>query len=99
MNDYEPSIKGSALVDSADFGKVEAWILSGKALRRDVPYGEIRMYLKKDDLLPLKIEYFAKSGLPLKTMEFSDYAKAAGRLRPSRMAMVMADGSGESSYA
>lgn len=96
-NDYAASLAGSAAVDSADFGKVDAWIISGKALRRDVPYGEIRIYMKKDDLLPLKIEYFAKSGLPLKTMELSDFAQIAGRLRPRRLVMTAADGTGEKS--
>ncbi len=96
-NDYEASLAGSGSVDSPDYGKVEAWIVIGKALRRDVPYGEIRLYMKKGDLLPLKIEYFAKSGLPLKTMELSGYATVAGRPRPSRMTMTAADGTGERS--
>ena len=38
-NDYEASLAGSTTLDSPDFGKVEVWIVSGKALRRDVPYG------------------------------------------------------------
>jgi outer membrane lipoprotein-sorting protein len=96
-NDYDASLAGSGLVDSHDFGKIEAWIVTGKALRRDVPYGEIRIYMKKEDLLPLRIEYFAKSGLPLKTMDLSDYAKTAGRLRPRRLVMTTADGTGERS--
>lgn len=96
-NDYEASLAGSATVDSLEFGKVEAWVVVGKALRRDVPYGEIRIYMKKGDLLPLKIEYFAKSGLALKTMELSDYANVAGRLRPSHMTMSTVDGTGERS--
>jgi outer membrane lipoprotein-sorting protein len=96
-NDYAASLAGSATVDSPDYGKVDAWIISGKALRHDVPYGEIRIYMKKDDLLPLKIDYFAKSGLPLKTMELSDYAQIAGRLRPRRLVMASADGTGEKS--
>ncbi len=96
-NDYEASLGGSTSVDNPDFGKVESWIIIGKALRRDVPYGEIRLYMKKGDLLPLRIDYFAKSGLPLKTMELSGYANVAGRLRPSRMTMTTADGTGERS--
>ena len=48
-------------------------------------------------MLPLKIEYDAKSGLLLKTMELSDYATVAGRLRPRRMVMTTADGTGERS--
>ena len=96
-NDYEASLAGSASIDSRDFGTVEVWIVSGKALRRDVPYGSIRIYLRKDGLLPLKVEYDAKSGLLLKTMELSDYAPVAGRLRPRRMVMTAADGTGERS--
>ncbi len=96
-HDYEASLAGSGSVDNPDFGEVAVWIVAGKALRRDVPYGEIRLYMKKDDLLPLKVEYDAKSGLRLKTMELSDYAAIAGRLRPRRMVMTMADGTGEKS--
>ena len=96
-HDYEASLAGSGSVDNPDFGKAAVWMVSGKALRSDVPYGEIRLYLKKDDLLPLEVEYDAKSGLLLKTMELSDYAAIAGRLRPRRMVMTMADGTGEKS--
>ena len=96
-NDYEAALAGSARIGSPDFGTVDAWVISGTALRHDVPYGSIRVYLKKDDLLPLKIEYNAKSGLLLKTMELSDYAAVAGRLRPRRMVMTAADGTGERS--
>ena len=96
-NDYEATFGGSTSIDSPDFGKVDVWIISGKALRHDVPYGAIHIYLKKDDMLPLKVEYDAKSGLLLKTMELSDYATVAGRLRPCRMVMTTADGTGERS--
>ncbi len=96
-NDYKATLGGSASIDSPDFGKVDVWIISGKALRHDVPYGAIRIYLKKDGMLPLKVEYDAKSGLLLKTMELSDYATVAGRLRPRRMIMTTADGTGERS--
>ena len=96
-NDYAAGLLGSASVDHPDFGRVEAWVISGKALRRDVPDGEIRLYLRKDGLLPLRVEYYAKSGLLLKTMELSDYALTAGRLRPRRMVMTAADGTGERS--
>jgi hypothetical protein len=96
-NDYVTSPAGTEKAKSADFGEVEAWKIVGKAARKDVPYGEVRLYLRMGDLLPLKIEYFAKSGLPLKTMELSGYAMAAGRLRPHRMIVSMDDGTGERS--
>jgi outer membrane lipoprotein-sorting protein len=96
-NDYVTSLAGSETISSADFGEVEAWKIVGKAARKDVPYGEVRMYQRKGDLLPLKIEYFAKSGLPLKAMELSGYATAAGRLRPHRLVITMDDGTGEKS--
>ncbi|HUW42375.1 MAG TPA: outer membrane lipoprotein-sorting protein [Rectinemataceae bacterium] len=96
-NDYAASLAGSTTVDCPDFGATDSWIVSGKALRPDVPYGEIRLYLRKGDLLPLKVEYFAKSGLLLKTMLLSDYGQEAGRLRPRRMLMTAADGTGEQS--
>jgi len=96
-NDYAAAVTGTASLESPDFGRVEVWVVTGTALRRDVPYGAIRLYLRKDDLLPLKIEYDAKSGLLLKTMEMSDFATIAGRLRPRRLVMKAADGTGETS--
>jgi len=96
-NDYLTSLEGTEKVASADFGEVEAWKIVGKAARKDVPYGEVRIFLRKGDFLPLRVEYFAKSGLPLKTMELSGYAAAAGRLRPHRMVVSMDDGTGERS--
>ncbi|HUW69360.1 MAG TPA: outer membrane lipoprotein-sorting protein [bacterium] len=96
-NDYEPAIEGTETIDHPEFGRVEVWVLSGTALRRDVPYGSIRIYLSKDRLLPLRLEYFAKSGLLLKTMVLSGYSSVAGRLRPSRLVMTEENGAGERS--
>ncbi|PKL10151.1 MAG: outer membrane lipoprotein-sorting protein [Spirochaetae bacterium HGW-Spirochaetae-7] len=96
-NDYEPAIEGSKTIDHPEFGRVEVWLVSGTALRRDVPYGSIRIYLSKDRVLPLRMEYFAKSGLLLKTMELSGYANSSGRLRPTRLAMTDENGTGERS--
>jgi hypothetical protein len=96
-NDYEPGLAGSATIEHPDYGRIEAWIVTGKALRRDVPYGSIKIYIRKFDQVPLKVEYFAKSGLLLKSMELSDYTLSAGRQRPHRMVMTAADGTGERS--
>jgi outer membrane lipoprotein-sorting protein len=96
-NDYAPSLAGDAVLDTADFGPTPVWIIAGAALRRDVPYGAIRLYLRKADLLPLRVEYDAKSGLAVKTLDLADFAPVAGRLRPRRLVMAAADGSGERS--
>lgn len=96
-NDYKATLDGSVTIQHPDFGSVDTWVVVGTALRRDVPYGAIRMYLRKDGLLPLRIEYDAKSGLKLKVMELSGFATVAGRMRPGRMVMSAADGTGERS--
>ncbi|HUX39831.1 MAG TPA: outer membrane lipoprotein-sorting protein [Rectinemataceae bacterium] len=96
-NDYTASLAGSTTIDSPDFGKVDVWIVAGTAKRWDVPYGSVRLYLRKDGLLPLRVEYDAKSGLHIKTMELSGYSSIAGRLRPSRLVMTATDGTGDSS--
>lgn len=86
--DYRAGIAGEAAVEVQGLGKVPAWIVEGKALRRDVAYGAIRLWLRKGDLLPLRVEYDAKSGLHVKTMELSDFAVVAGRLRPQSFTMI-----------
>lgn len=86
--DYSASVTGSATIDAPGLGSVEAWIIEGKALRRDVSYGAMRLWVRKGDLLPLRVEYDAKSGLHVKTMVLSDFSDIAGRLRPSKLLMT-----------
>jgi hypothetical protein len=45
------------------------------------------MWVRQDDLMPVQMEYFAKSGLLFKRMTMLDIRELAGRLRPTRMRM------------
>ena len=86
--DYSASVVASSTIDTPALGSVESWEIEGKALRPTVAYGAMRLWVRKGDLLPLRVEYDAKSGLHVKTMVLSDFAVVAGRLRPRKILMT-----------
>jgi outer membrane lipoprotein-sorting protein len=86
--DYSATVTGSSVIDAPGLGSVETWIVEGKALRKNVSYGAMRLWVRKADLLPLRVEYDAKSGLHVKTMVLTDFAVNEGRLRPSKVLMT-----------
>lgn len=89
--DYSGTTEAEETVDSAEFGTVKAWRLRADATNPEASYGKIVMWVRQGDLLPLKFDYYAKSGLLFRQMVLSDYKTLAGRLRATNMAMTSLD--------
>lgn len=86
-DDYESAVVGRESVDHEELGKLSAIKLELTARRRTTTYGRIVMWVRASDYMPLKMEYYAKSGLLFKRMSLSEIEELAGRLRPTLMRM------------
>jgi len=92
--EYAGTLEGEDTVETAEFGTVRAWRLRADATTPEAAYGHIILWVRQGDLLPLKFDYYAKSGLLFRQMVLSEYKTLAGRLRASRMEMTSLDKKG-----
>jgi outer membrane lipoprotein-sorting protein len=86
-DDYEPSLAGEAILQHEELGPVPCYVIESKAKTDSAAYGKISMWARKSDCMPLRMEYYAKSGLLFKRMDLSairDFGKIS---RPSVMRM------------
>ncbi|MBN2510956.1 MAG: outer membrane lipoprotein-sorting protein [Spirochaetales bacterium] len=93
-DDYRAAVVSIQEVDHPELGAIRLVGVEGTATHPKAPYGRIVMYLEAESLLPVKAEYYAKSGLLFKRMEFSDFRILAGTRRPGffRMNSLEIDG-------
>ena len=95
--DYSGTTEAEETLDTAEFGTVKAWRLRADATNPEASYGKIVMWVRQGDLLPLKFDYYAKSGLLFRQMVLSEYKQLAGRVRATRMEMTSLDKKGTKS--
>jgi len=86
-DDYTPKIKGVALLDHPELGEVQTILLEGVASHDKAPYGKIEIWVLPDRYLPIKFNFYSKSGLLFRTMILSDIRPLGGSLRPALMHM------------
>jgi outer membrane lipoprotein-sorting protein len=86
-DDYDVRIAGGETLNHEELGSVETVKLELTAKRETTTYGRIVMWIRESDDIPLKMEYYAKSGLLFKRMTLSEITDLAGRQRPSFMRM------------
>lgn len=86
-DDYDVRYGAEETIEHEQLGSVTCYVIEGDASSPSSPYGRIRMWVRQDDLMPVRMEYFAKSGLLFKRMVMLDFDELAGRLRPTRMRM------------
>lgn len=86
-DDYDTTYGEEETITHPDGGEAPCFVLIGTAKHPKAPYGRIKMWVEKETLIPLKIEYYAKSGLLFKHMALSDIKQLAGRERPTRFRM------------
>ncbi|MEA2076452.1 MAG: outer membrane lipoprotein-sorting protein, partial [Candidatus Marinimicrobia bacterium] len=61
------------------------WVVDLTALKTDIAYPKRKLWIDKERYLPLRGEYFAKSGKLLKRMEISQVMLTNGRWFPKEM--------------
>jgi hypothetical protein len=86
-DDYEAELGGEASIEHAELGAVPCRVIEAKARTPDAAYGKIVIWLRIGDDMPLRMEYFAKSGLLFKRMELSKIRAFGSITRPSVMRM------------
>ena len=95
--EYAGTTEGEETLETAEFGTVKVWRLRADATNNEASYGKIVMWVRQGDLLPLKFDYYAKSGLLFRQMVISDYKTLAGRIRATKMEMTSLDKKGTKS--
>lgn len=78
--DYEPTL-------APEPDEAGTWLLELKAKTADASYDRVRLWLRRDDSMPVKGEYFSASGKLLRSAEFSDVREFNGLKRPARVLM------------
>ena len=82
VSDYNASLAGEEKMDG-----VNAYRLELKAKDRSVAYDRVTVWVRKDNLLPMKNEFYTLSGKLLKILTYSDLKRLAGQVRPTKMTM------------
>lgn len=94
VEDYRGTTEGEDTIETAEFGAVRAWRLRAQATTPEASYDHIVMWVRQGDLLPLKFDYYAKSGLLFRQMTLSEFKTMAGRVRATRLEMTSLDKKG-----
>jgi outer membrane lipoprotein-sorting protein len=96
-DDYGVKILGEELLEHTELGTVDCWLIEMTALHPEAAYASIRAWVTKDGYIPLKMDYYVRSGLRSKQMFLYNIQTAAGRMRPLRMEMISTDEQGKTS--
>lgn len=84
---YFSTIEGSVTLEHSQLGTLETIKLTAEAKKPTAPYDRLEMYILPDGYIPVRIDYYAKSGLHFKEMELYDIRDMAGRKRPTTWKM------------
>lgn len=86
-DDYVAVNLGRVTLDHPVLGSIACTLIEGTASHPKAPYGRIRMWLLPEDAIPVRMEFYAKSGLLYRIMTLSDLKVMAGKRRPTLMHM------------
>lgn len=78
--DYDATILSTEKLNNVDVYKLEL-----KAKNKKVTYGRIEYIVSKKEFNPISATFFALSGKPLKSAEFSEFKNIQGMSRASKM--------------
>jgi len=83
MRDY--AVEGYA---EETLGRYPVYVIDLKALHGEVPYPRLKLWVRQDNNLALKIESYSLSDRLMRTGYYPNYIQVEGRLIPSRMLFV-----------
>lgn len=89
--DYTSRLLRQEVFNHEQLGSVDCYVIEALPARPEAPYGKIVSWVTKEDYIPLKMEYYVRSGLQTKVMTLFDIQSIAGRRRPLRMEMRAID--------
>jgi outer membrane lipoprotein-sorting protein len=94
-DDYTPSLIRTEEFDHPELGPTQCWLIKLEPSHREAAYGSIQAWITREGFIPLRMDYFVRSGLRSKQMFLYDIKDAAGRRRPLRMEMESLDERGK----
>jgi negative regulator of sigma E activity len=82
--------KDYRIVDHAEerLGKLDAWVIGLEALRDDVTYSTVRIWIDKASKLLLKVEDYSLSRRLMRTLFYTQYNRVQGHVFPTRTVMI-----------
>ncbi|MFW5695657.1 MAG: outer membrane lipoprotein-sorting protein [Alkalispirochaeta sp.] len=101
-DDYTAGHADSASVDHPQLGTIETTVIEARAAHDEAAYGRIEIYLwhavgsaadelpgpgAPGDVIPVRFDYYSRSGLPFKRMLLLEIGELAGATRPAVMRM------------
>ncbi|MEI6874386.1 MAG: outer membrane lipoprotein-sorting protein [Spirochaetota bacterium] len=86
-DDYAATLAPDAILEHEELGQVPCQVIEASARVDSAAYGKIVMWARKGDFMPLRMEYYAKSGLLFKRMKLSKIRPFGAITRPSVMRM------------
>lgn len=89
--DYRAVSVTSETAQVEGIGAVEVYRVQAEATTPEAAYGRLTMLLRVEDSLPLRVNYFSRSGAHVKTMRVTEIRELAGRPRPAAYRMEPAD--------
>jgi outer membrane lipoprotein-sorting protein len=87
-DDYAAEYGEPENISHPSLGNITAYVLTAEASHEKSPYGKIIMWIRKEDHMPLKMDFYAKSGTLFKRMILSEFKDMAGKNRPGKMEMI-----------
>jgi outer membrane lipoprotein-sorting protein len=86
-DDYDVAFGAKETLETADLGKVACRVLECTAKNEFSPYARVRFWVRAADDLPLRVDFYARSGALFKRMTLSAVRPMAGRQRPTKITM------------
>ena len=93
--DYRAEILATEFFNHPELGRVEVYQVEATPQRDVAAYGRILFTVAVEGSIPLRMQYFARSGVQTKEMHLTDIRTMAGRQRPLRMEMVSLEEEGK----
>lgn len=95
--DYSAALLDEQEFTHDDLGTVRVHRISMTPRHDQAAYGEVQAYVTTENAIPLRIDYYVRSGMHIKRMELDTIQQTAGRQRPMRFIMHALDEQGKTS--
>jgi outer membrane lipoprotein-sorting protein len=90
VNDYNHEIAGDSVIDGRECYIIKS-LPEGDAA---VVWGELRVWITKEDYLELRVEFYDEEGTLINVLRLSQVKKMGGRMIPTLMEMIPVDEQG-----
>ncbi len=82
---YTAAFGEEQTIEHPALGVVECRLIRATASAEDAAYGKMEVYVRKKPMIPVRIDFYSRSGLLFKRMHLSEFQEIAGMVRPTVM--------------